>query len=53
MRGFGDMLDAYLEPPDESDECEHDEDELCRRCDPEGYADYMADRHYAESKEER
>lgn len=50
MRGFGDMLDAYLEPPNE---CEHDVDELCRKCDPEGFAEYMADRRYGERRDER
>ena len=49
MRGFGDMHDTRLEP---LEECEHDEDELCRKCDPEGYAEYMADRRYDERKGE-
>ena len=49
MRGFGDMHDTRLEPPDE---CDHDIDVLCRKCDPEGYTEYIADLGYAERRDE-
>jgi hypothetical protein len=38
------MSDAYYQP---RDGCEHDENELCRYCDPDGYAEYVAEMRYA------
>lgn len=38
MLGPGDLT-APNDPQNAVDGCEHDEDDFCRRCDPDAYAD--------------